>query len=372
MQNTRSTFSILFYINTSKTKKSGKCPILGRISIDGENKAFSTGLDILPTDWDAGLGIATGKFKDNLAINGQIENYKAEVEKYYRSMLENKGFVTAEMLKNALRGIGINQNTVMQEFSNFLEEKRKSIGIKISENTYIQYCNGYEHFKDFLKEKLGVEDIPFGKVDIAFIEDYVYYLKIDLRMAANSVMSFLIPFRTTVRRAFNKGLLRQYPFFDYTREKVIARHRWLSKEEIVRLMKVEMSHRSKWIFIRDMFLFSVFTGLSYIDLKNLKQCNIQQQKDGSMWIVLNRQKTGTASYIPLLPVAQKILEKYQDARSVGKDGKVFKLLTLEAINIRLKTLAEAAKIDKCLTFHVARHSNYSFPLKTSKLQEQIS
>lgn len=57
----RSTFSILFYLNTSKKKKSGKYPVMGRISIDGKNTAFSTGLDILPEYWDAKKGLAIGK-----------------------------------------------------------------------------------------------------------------------------------------------------------------------------------------------------------------------------------------------------------------------------------------------------------------------
>jgi len=355
MQNIRSTFSLLFYINASKSKKSGKCPILGRISVDGENTAFSTGMDILPSDWDAGSGLATGKSKESLAINKQIENYKAEIEKYYRSMLENKGFVTAECLKNALRGIGTNQNTVMQEFSLFLEEKKKSIGIRISENTYLQYCKGYRHLKNFLKEKLNVDDIPFGKVDIAMIEDYTYYLKIELRLSANSVISFLKPFRTTVKRAFNRGLLRQDPFFDYTREKIIDKRRYLSGEELERLMKVGLKLAST-SFIRDMFLFSTFTGLSYSDLKNLQHNHFQQQADGSRWIVLNRKKTGTASCIPLLNVPLQILAKYKNTKFSGTGGSVFKIGTKENLNVQLKKIAETAGIDKAINYHLARHS----------------
>ncbi|MDR1372089.1 MAG: LD-carboxypeptidase [Dysgonamonadaceae bacterium] len=215
MQINRSTFSILFYINTSKTKKSGKCPILGRISIDGENTAFSTGLEITPSDWNVGSGKVVSKSSESLIVNRQIENYKMEVGKHYRNMLENKGYVTAEMLKNALRGIGTYQNTVMQEFSNFLEEKKKEIGIKNAENTYIQYCKGYQHFKNFLKEKLGVDDIPFGKVNIALIEDYAYYLKVDLKLSAWSVHSFIAPLRTTVKiGGLNSNAILPYIDFD--------------------------------------------------------------------------------------------------------------------------------------------------------------
>lgn len=355
MQTNRSTFGILFYINISKAKKSGKCPIFGRISIDGKNTAFSTGLDVMPADWDASSGKVISKSSESLSVNKQIENYKMEVEKHYRNMLENKGFVTAEILKNSLRGIGTHQNTVMQEFSTFLEDKKKGIGIKNAENTYIQYCKGYRHFKNFLKAKLGVDDIPFGKMNIAFIEDFVYYLKVDLQLSAWSVHSFIAPLRTTVKRGFNKGLLRQDPFFDFTQEKIIEHRRYLSGEELERLMKTDFK-RSSTNFIRDMFLFSCFTGLAYSDLKDLKYNNIQVNEDSSQWIILNRRKTGTASYIPLLDIPLHILNKYKNTKFAGIDGRVFKIKTKENINIQIKKIAQVAEIDKHLTFHMSRHS----------------
>ena len=347
----RSTFNILFYINRSKTKKSGKCPILGRISVDGENTAFSTGLDILPVDWNANLG----KMTNDNAINQQIENIKSSIEIHYRNMLENKGFVTAEMLKNALRGIGTHQNSVMQEFADFLEEKERSVGVKISENTYIQYQKGYRHLKMYLQNKLEVEDVPFGKVDITFIKDYVYYLKIDLQLAPMSVRSFLAPFRTTVRRAFHKGLMRQYPFFGYVHEKEIHRRKYLSGDELERLMKVDLECSSA-NYVRDMFLFSTFTGLSYSDLKNLQFAHIQHHTDGNRWVVLNRQKTGTASCIPILPAPEMILVKYTDTKFSGIGGYMFKVQTLNNLNVHLKKIAKIAKIDKRLTFHMSRHT----------------
>jgi len=347
----RSTFNILFYINRSKAKKSGKCPILGRISIDGENTAFSTGLDILPNLWNIDLGRAAS----DTTINKQIESIKSDIETHYRTMLETKGFVTAEMLKNALRGIGTHQNSMMQEFANFLDEKKRSIGIRVSENTFIQYQKGYRHLQTYLQSKLEVSDIPFGKVDIAFIEDYVYYLKIDLQLAPMSVRSFLAPFRTVVRRAFHKGLMRQYPFFGYVHEKEVHRRKYLSGEELERLMKASLKGTSS-NFARNMFLFSCFTGLSYSDLKNLQHSHIQQYIDGSRWIVLHRQKSKVASYIPILPFVEQILNKYSNTKFSGKEDCVFKVQTKENFNVQLKKIAKVAKIDKRLTFHMSRHT----------------
>ena len=351
MGHNRSTFSIIFYINTSKQKKSGKCPIMGRISVDGKNTTFSTGMDILPNEWNAQEGLAVGKAITS--INKQIENYKSELNTHYKAMIESKGYITAESLKNALRGIGTNRNTLMQEFAELMEEKRKSIGIKIKESTYPVYPNAYRHLKDFLSKKYNVTDISFGQVNTAFVEAFALYLKLDLRMTPRTVKCNLIPFRTCVTRAKHKGLILQDPFFDYTRERIIPKRPWLTMGEIERLMQVHTKHAT-WNFTRDMFIFCVFTGITAIDLRNLKHSNIQRQEDGSLWIVLNRQKTGTASYIPLLDIPIRILDKYRDSEFAGEDGQVFKLQTHVNMNWQLKRLAKAAKIDKRLTFHMSR------------------
>lgn len=353
MKHNRSTFSVLFYLNTSKKKKSGKCPVMGRISVDGKSTAFGTGMEILSGEWNASEGLAIGK--ENTAVNKHIEDYKTALEAHYRNIVESQGFVTAELLKNALRGIGTVQNTVMQEFAELVEEKRKSIGIKIVASSYGIYTAAYRHFKGFLKHKYDTDDIPFSMVNQAMVEEFAYYLKIDTRLAARTAKATMKPFRTVVKRAFNEGLMRHDPFFDYKPEKILSVPRWLSRDEIDRLMKLQLKSKAQ-SFVRDMFLFSTFTGISYIDLKNLLHTDIQRREDGSMWIILNRHKTGTASYIPLLDIPMKILEKYKDSRFSGSDDKVFKIRSSASVNEHLKELAKLAGIDKRLHYHMSRHS----------------
>jgi site-specific recombinase XerD len=200
-----------------------------------------------------------------------------------------------------------------------------------------------------------VEDLPFGKVDIELIESYARYLKIDLRMSPNTVKINMKPFRTLVKRAFSRKLLRQDPFFDYRYEKSISKRRWVSQDELGRIMKAEITYPSV-AFTRDMFVFACFTGISYADLNSLKHVDIHSQPDGSRMILIERQKTGVASCIPLLPAAQDILEKYRNSRFAGLGGKVFRMQTLSGMDRHLKYIAKSARIDKCLTFHMGRHT----------------
>lgn len=344
---------------------------MGRISVDGKSSAFSTGLELSPEKWDAKQGIAIGKSKEEININKRMENYRAELVRHYKTLLENKSYITAEILKNAIKGIGIKQNSLIQEFTALIEEKRQSVGILIVKTTYTHLYRAYQHLKEFLGYKYGVTDIPFTQVDFDFIESYVYYLKVNLQLSASTTNNTIKPLRRVVMRALNKGLMYQDPFFGYRPQRITITRKWLSMDEIEWLMQIDMKHESA-NFIRDMFLFSTFTGLAYVDLKKLCYDNIVRQEDGKQWIVLNRQKTGTTSYIPLLDIPLRLIEKYRNTAFAGLDGKVFRLCTIENADIQLKKIAKAANIDKCLTYHMARHSYATLCLSMGVPIETIS
>jgi len=109
-------------------------------------------------------------------------------------------------------------------------------------------------------------------------------------------------------------------------------------------------------FTKDMFVFACYTGISYADLYHLKHSDIQTLDDGSRIIVFKRQKTSIVSCIPILPAAQAILDKHKNTKFAGFDDKVFRMQTLANMEGHLKRIAKAAKMDKCLTFHMGRHT----------------
>ena len=108
--------------------------------------------------------------------------------------------------------------------------------------------------------------------------------------------------------------------------------------------------------MRDIFLFSCFTGLAYIDVKNLTKAHISIGIDGEKWIFTHRQKTETASKIPILPLTQMIIDKYDNHPESSNKDKLLPILTNQKMNAYLKEIAAICEIEKELTFHIARHT----------------
>lgn len=103
---------------------------------------------------------------------------------------------------------------------------------------------------------------------------------------------------------------------------------------------------------KDFFLFACYTGLSYIDVKNLTIDNLIQGVNGKDWIYCRREKSQTSMKIPLLEKAQEILQKYQDPVSEF----LLPVYSNQKTNSYLKEIANQCKIQKKLSFHVARHT----------------
>ena len=103
---TYNTFAVLFYINRQKVKKNGLCPLMGRISINTEVAQFSTKMDVRPDLWDAKAYRLTGKSRTAKETNAKIDKIEEDIRRYYKEILDEQGYITAELVKNAVNGIG--------------------------------------------------------------------------------------------------------------------------------------------------------------------------------------------------------------------------------------------------------------------------
>lgn len=132
----RSTFAILFYLNTSKRRKDGTCPIVGRITVDANSVQFSTKINLSSPDWDAKKGRAKKERKELSDINRTLDRLEKQVKAHYSRIVETEGYVTAERVKNALNGIGEKASNLLQLFQEHNTEFKKRVGVNRVYDTY--------------------------------------------------------------------------------------------------------------------------------------------------------------------------------------------------------------------------------------------
>jgi integrase len=192
----------------------------------------------------------------------------------------------------------------------------------------LQYVGAHKHLQRFIKSKYKVRDIPLAQLDLSFIENFDFYLRIEKQLMPASVNGRVVILLSVMRTALHRNLVSTPPFFGYKIERPKFQMRSHSKKDFERLISTEIQV-PYLCFMRDMYLFACFTGLSHIDLKNLTQKELITEEDGSLWISKSRQKTKVPFNVKLLPVAIQIIEKY---KGLAPDNLVFDVPCLRKIN----------------------------------------
>lgn len=346
----RSTFAILFYINRTKIRKDGTCQLLCKVSIDAEWEQIGTKASVNPDIWNPETGRADGRSENAVTVNRAIDELTREITNHYNHIKKSLGFVTAELVKNAVKGIGQKSVTLLALFREHNEEFKKRIGVDRIKETYDSYQRSYKHLAAFVQEKKGVEDITLRSLDKVFYDDFEIFLQTDCKMKPKTVHEHMYRLKKMTMRAVSQGTLRRDPYCRLHPELPKRKSRHLKLEDLKTLMSTQID-KPNLQRVRDWFIFSTFTGLAYADLKRLSVNDITQAEDGSWWIHIKRQKTDTPSVIKLLDVPLRIIEKYKHER---QGDKVFNLYTREYLIRLTRELGE--EYGFYLTFHKARHN----------------
>lgn len=349
----RSTFNILFYINRRKVKKNGKCPVMGRITVDGKIAQFSVKEEITPSLWSSKEGRSTGKEKADRKLNQKLERYREELKVHYNRLVEKEAYVTVESLKNALLNGKPETLMLLAEFKAHNKEYLKSVGISKMKGSYDGYDHACKALEKFITDKCGLKDIAFRELDSSFIKDFDFYLRENLQLSPATVFNVIMKLKRIIRRAINQEIIHKNSFADFMCEPGDTTRKWLSKADLDAIMHTIMEDQ-KAEQLRILFVFAAFTGLAFVDLYNLRNKNISTDDKGIVWIRIKRKKTGTQAIIPLLEIPLSIYNKYRNS-GTDAEKKVFVVPSYPLARIYLEKIRIAAKL-KTLKFHFARHT----------------
>ena len=347
----RSTFKVLFYLKRNKEKTQSVVPLMGRITVNGTISQFSAKLSVPERLWEVRGGRAKGRSLEADRINRHLDDIRSQLDRHYRDIRDRESYVTAEKVKNAWLGFGKRYRTLLSTFRSFTDDLHGRIGVDRSKNTWYRYLATMKHLQAFLTAKYRVSDIALAELEQSFIEQFHVYLKTERALKLTSICRYLDCLINVVKVSFNDGIMPRNPFASYRYNEPAPERAFLNETEILTLQHAALRTRKQRV-IRDLFLFSCFTGICYADLKTLAWKQFGQDTHGDWWVTGNRCKTDTQYVVKLLPAALSILERYRD----GAD-RVFAFMPhLNTVDRSLKRIAVLCGIDKKLTFHCARHT----------------
>lgn len=347
--------SLLFYIKNSKVNKAGKTSVNARITIDGVRSEFSIGHQV-PTDkWESKTGKMAGFSAEAKILNRHIETVSNKIYECYNQIMSEQNSFTATDVRDKYLGKDKKQKMLLEIFQTHNDQAEALIGKDFAAGTIERYKTAKKHVQAFLEHEYHKKDIPVKCVDNKFITGFEYFLKTNLKCAHNTSLKYIANFKKIVRLAYANDWIDKDPFVNYKAKLRPVIREYLTEEEIQTLADKTFK-TARLELVKDIFLFSCFTGLAYCDVQKISSDDIIFGIDGHKWIKTTRTKTKTTVSIPVLPTAMVIIEKYKTHPEVLIKGLLLPILTNQKMNAYLKEIADLCKINKNLTFHVARHT----------------
>ena len=344
-----------FYAKSTKANANGLLPIYVRLTVDGKRLEFSTKKFVEKTRWSNELSKMKGATEEARSINSYLDLMKSKVLDAQMELLHRNEVLSIENFKNKLLGNEERKRMLVPIFEDHNNKIKELVGKEYAPGTLERYTTSLKHTIEFMQWKYNVSDIDITKIDHAFVTDYEFWLRSVRNCANNTAVKYLKNFNKIIKLCLANDWLEKNPFANYKSKVKEVERVYLTEAEIQSIIEKDFK-TERLSLVRDIFLFSCFTGLAYIDVKNLTKSHISFGIDGEKWIFTHRQKTESASKIPILPVTQMIIEKYENHPQCNNEYKLLPILSNQKMNAYLKEIAGVCEIEKELTFHIARHT----------------
>lgn len=349
-------FKVLLYLKKSRLDKSGKAPIMGRITVNHSMVQFSCKISCTPDLWNPRESRLKGKSHEAVETNAKLDKLLLSIHSAFDTLVDRKADFDAEAVKNLFQGSLGTQMTLLRMTDIVCEELRKRIGIDRAKGTYPTYIYTRRTLAEFIEKEFSTKDVAFGQMTEQFIHDYQSFILDDKGLAIDTCRHYLAIVKKVCRKAYKEGHADRCFFAHFSlpqpKEKT---PKALSRESFEKIRDLEIpEHRTSHILARDLFLFACYTGTAYADAVSVTRDNLFTDDSGNLWLKYRRKKNELRACVKLLPEALDLIEKYRDdARPT-----LFPMLYHPNLRRLMKSLAVLAGIKEDLTYHAGRHRGF--------------
>ena len=339
----------LVYNRKNKLNKNGEALIQICCYQNSKRTYFSTKIYIKPNEWNEKRLSINDNRDDYDELNDEIDRQIAELKESIKIKKQKGEIISLNNLKE------IKELGVYISFYKFMgDEIEKGL---LKESTKKSQRRTLLVLREFRKE------LDFKDLNVSFLMDFERYLN-HLNLGTNTIYKYFKNIRTYVNLAIVKDFMEinDYPFKKFKLRQVDGNRDFLNPDELKTLEKLNYTEHKTLDKVRDIFLFSCYTGIRFSDIVRLTDSNFS--KVGEVyWLAFDmvkseRKNDSSTKKILRLPISKlfdgkpvKIFEKYKEDKKY-----LFDDFINSEINKHLKTIETRLKSGKKLSFHVARHT----------------
>lgn len=279
-------FKVLLYLKKSTPDKSGKTPIMGRITCAHSMAQFSCKLSCTPDLWNPRESRLNGKSREAVTTNAKLDKLLLSVNEAYAALMEHKRPFTAEDVKNLFQGSVDTQMTLLRRLDLLIDDLKSRVGVDVAAGTIPGYHYTRKALAGLVKKKFNTSDIAFGQLNEQFIRDFQEYVLDEKGLAMDTVRHYLAILKKICKLAFKEGYSEKHYFAHYKLPKQKeSTPKALSREDFEKVRDVEISSRRPSLALtRDLFLFACYTGTSYADTVSITRENLFTDDNGELWL----------------------------------------------------------------------------------------
>lgn len=363
---------------------------------------FSLGVKVYPDQWNIkkqqayiSCRLTELDNENNAIVNKQIEKMKLYFSEYKQYLCEHPEEIEDRAIlllkKHLYKDI---MKKRMEKAATFIMKQIIQEKKRLKDSSKEQYYQSINKFEKFLKDN-SIPD-TWESMNLNTFNSYQQYL-VDNKRSSKTIENIIhgtffptlkiaskrldIPFKWSDSNLDSFDLVKDPSNKELARNKEVA----LTEEQIRQLYEYKITGTEKQIKkyteIRDLFVLQCLVGQRISDMQ--KFFNGDNEKDDEHHTIsIVQQKTGKTAIIPLLPLAEEIINKY-----TGVEIRYYKEKRTE-LNKELKKLAKDAGLDEPVTYegngvrqtkplyelihtHVARHSFITIMCRNNVSKEDL-
>ena len=345
---------VLLYLKKSSLDRSGKAPIMGRITLGRSIAQFSCKLFCNPDLWNPRESRMDGKSREAVEVNGRLDNLLLAVQSSYQSLLAKGSPFDATDIKEDFQGSVQSRTMLLERFDGLIEDMEEHVGIDIKRESLVLYRQTRARLQQLIRAKHNASDLTFSQLTENFIKQFEQFVTGEVGLKQSTCYNMIVLIKKVCKLAYREGAADSLLFDNVHVDKGDSRlPKALDREALDKLKALcfdgwEIDLETA----RDVFLFACYTGAAYCDLMALNPEHLIRDDEGVLWLKFNRQKTGVLCRVKLLPEVLRLMNRLSDERR----NTLLPHIDYLTYQSHLKVLRLRAGIALPITSHTARHT----------------